>query len=252
MTNLRGTIAMSPETPDPCWRSLFLIGGVTCLIVATLIVLAIVAYFIWPYTPGSRSTESIFAALQNDRLGALISLDLPMLLISLVNILPLLALYVSLKQVNRSYALIALVIALISIALVVQSRPLVEIVLLSDQYAAATTDAARTGYLAAGDVLLSYFSGTAWMIQATLMALSGLISSVLMLKSPVFGKTTAYIGIMSSAVGLGFFIPIIGVPLLFLNTIGSVIWYILVARELLRAGRQMREPSGLAGCKNTA
>jgi MFS family permease len=243
MAYLRGNTVMSPDIADPRWRSLYIIGGISCLLVATLIVLAIVAFFIWPYTPGMRSTESIFATLQSDRLGGLISLDLPMLLISLINVLPLLAFYVSLKQVNRSYALIALAIGLIAIALVVQSRPLVEIVLLSDQYAAATTDAAKIRYLAAGDVLLSYFSGTAWMIQTTLLALSGLINSALMLRSPLFGKTTAYIGLIISLLGLGFFIPVVGVPLLFLNTIGSVLFYILVARGLLQAWRQTPAPS---------
>lgn len=233
---------MDAEVGDQRWHSLYTIGGVSCLLVATLIVLAIVAYFIWPYTPGARSTESIFATLHSDRLGGLISLDLLMLLTMLVNILPLLALYASLKQVNPSYALIALAIGLIAIVLVIQSRPLVELVSLSDQYAAATTDAARIRYLAAGDMLLSYFSGTAWMIQTTLLALSGLISSALMLRSPVFGKKTAYIGLINSALGLGFFIPVIGIILLFLNTIGSVLWYILVARRLLHIGRQTPAP----------
>jgi hypothetical protein len=217
MTALKSKAVMA-ETADQRFRDLYTIGGLSCILVAVLIALAVVAYFVWPYTPGSRSTESIFVTLQNDRMSALVSLDLPMLLISLINVLPLLALYAILKPVNKSYAFIALALGVIAIALVVQSRPLVELVSLSDQYAAATTDDARIRYLAAGDVLLTYFSGTAWMIQTALLALSGVINAALMTKSPLFNKTIAYTGIIISALALGFFIPVIGVPLLFLNS----------------------------------
>jgi hypothetical protein len=43
----------------------------------------------------------------------------------------LLALYVALKQVNESYALIALILTLMAVLLVVQTRPLAELTLLT-------------------------------------------------------------------------------------------------------------------------
>ena len=71
--------------------------------------------------------------------------------------------------------------------------------------------------------------------------LSGLISSLLMLRSPIFGKITAYVGIVTSLFGFGFIIPVIGPLLLFVNTMLSVIWNILVARGFFQLGRQIRQ-----------
>ena len=75
------------ETPDLLWKDLYRIGGIASLLIAAGVVLAIVAYFIWPYKGNFTSMETIFATLQSDRLGGLISLDISMLLIAPLNIL---------------------------------------------------------------------------------------------------------------------------------------------------------------------
>jgi hypothetical protein len=90
--------------------------------------------------------------------------------------------------------------------------------------------------VAAGEALLALFDGTAWAIGTVLTGVSALISSLLMLRSAVFSRTTAYAGIVASAPGFGFFIPVIGPVLLFVVTFGGVIWYILIARMLFRLG----------------
>ncbi len=242
MSKSKMTQAVDPEMVDGRWKDLYRIGGIACLLVAALITFAVIAYFIWPYTPGIVSTENILVRLQTDRLGGLIALDVLMLVIVLLNLLPLLALYVALRRVNESYALIALALGLIAVAALIEARPVAEMVSLSEKYAMATTAAARSQYLAAGDALLELFTGTAWMIETFCLVLSGLISSLLMLRSPIFGKTTAYVGIVTSLFGFGFVIPVIGIPLLFVNTMLSVIWNILVARGFFRLRRQMQAP----------
>jgi hypothetical protein len=146
------------------------------------------------------------------------------------------ALYVALKPVNKSYALIALVLALFSIAVCIQARPIAEVVYVSDQYAAATTDQARSQYLAAGEALLAHFNGTSWVLYTILTGVSGLIYYLLMLRSPIFGKITGYTGIILTLAGLGIFIPVIGIPLSLLATIGAVLWYIMIGLGLFRAG----------------
>jgi hypothetical protein len=224
------------ESVEPRWKDLYRIGGISCIIAAVLVIFAIIAFFIWPYKPGFTSTINIFTTLQNDRLGGLISLDLLMLVIVPLTILPSLALYVALKRVNESYALIALVLGVIAVASLIPARPLAELVFLSDKYAVATSEAARSQYLAAGEALLAVFSGTAWMVYNVFSVVSGLISSLLMLRSHSFSKTTAYVGIINSIAGFGFFIPVIGIILLFVSTIGTPIWYILIARTFFRLG----------------
>ena len=133
--------------------------------------------------------------------------------------------------------MIALVVGLIAVVALIPARPIAELALLSDKYAAATTEAARSQYLAAGEALLAVFNGTAWMVCTVFLGVSGLISSLLMLRSDIFSKTTAYVGIIASLPGFGFFIPGLGVLLQFVATFGGVIWYVLIARAFLRLGR---------------
>lgn len=239
MSQLRGNGIAVSEIADPRWKDLYQLGGIASIVVAAGITLAIAAFFVWPFKPGVVSTAEVFALLQNDLFGGLISLDLLMILLVLINILPLTALYVALKPINESYALLALIVGLIAVAVLIPARPIAELVLLSEKYAAATTALDRSQYLAAGEALLALFNGTAWMVQTVFLCLSGLISSLLMLRSRFFGKATAYIGIVASILGFGFFLPVIGILLLFINTIASIIWNILIARDLFRLMRQV-------------
>jgi hypothetical protein len=231
--------AVDPESVDVRWKDLYRTGGIAALLVAASITFAVLAYFIWPYTPGIDSTESILRTLHTNRIGGLIALDVLTVPIGLLNMLPLLALYVALKRINESYALIALALGLIAVPMLLAARPVTEMVMLSEKYATATTEVLRSQYLAAGDALLEHFSGTAWLIESFCLILSGLIFALLMLRSSVFGKTTAYVGIATSLVGFGFILPVIGPLLFFVNTILSIVFSILLARGFFRLGRQI-------------
>jgi hypothetical protein len=225
------------EVVDPRWKDLYRLGGISSILVAAVIVLAIVAFFIWPYKPGFTSVENIFITLQNDRLGGLISLDLSTIIAPLISILQILALYAALKRVNESYALIALVFGLMGVVLWLTARPLAEVVSLSNQYAAAPNDIAKSQYLAAGEALIALFGGTAWMVSQVLLNISSALSSLLMLWSRIFSKATAYLGIVVSIVGIGIFIPGLGIVLGLLATAGGMVWLILVGQRLLQLAR---------------
>lgn len=231
------------QAADPRWIDLYRLGGIGYIMVAALVLFAVAAYFIWPYAGGGHTAADIFAALQSDTLGTLFSLDVLMIVIAVINIVPTLALYVAIKPVNESYALIALVIALVALAILVPTRPLAELVSLSGQYAEATTEAARNHYLAAGEALLAHVEGTGWMVQNLLLCLSALINSVLMLRSRVFSKTTAWVGIATGILGLGFLIPVVGALMLLLNTILSIVWCVLIALALFRLGWSRAGPA---------
>src|SRR4030042_4555210 len=93
-------------TPDSKWKDLYRIGCLACAAFPVLIAGAVIAFFIWPYTPGIATVEEIFAALQTDRLGGLLSLDLSVPIMLPVMVLEYLGLDAALKRVNESYALI--------------------------------------------------------------------------------------------------------------------------------------------------
>ena len=220
--------------PDPRYSTIYRLGAFASILNALSIALAIIAYFIWPYKGNTTSIEAIFTILQTDRLGGFISLDASMLLIAPITAVMFLALYAALRRVDESMALIALALALLAVGLVIVCRPLVELVILSDQYTAATDAAEKMRLLAAGEVLRTQLDGTAWAMQTVFFMIAGLISCVLMLRTRFFSKATAWLGIVISAIGLGFFLSTIGLLFLLLITIGSVPWCLLVARDLLR------------------
>lgn len=236
---------MEPAPVDPRWRDLYRLAGIAAVLSEGVILLGIVTYFIWPYAPGSTSTEAILLLLQRDLVGGLVSLDLFLVVGNLLSIFIFLALYVSLKPVNASYALAALAVGLVGLVLLIPARPIMELVALSGSYAAATTDAARSQILASAGALLALFDGTGWFMNTLLGALSLLTSSVLMLRSPTYSKPTAYAGMVTNALVCGFFIPVLGKLLLFVSLPGYMLWYVLLARRFFQMGRSALRPTSI-------
>jgi hypothetical protein len=228
---------MDIELDDQRWKDLYRIAGVAAIISEVVIFLGIVTYFIWPFTPGNETTESIFLFLQSNKLGGLISLDLFLFVGNLFSITLFLALYVSLRRVNESYALIALALGSVGLVLLIPSRPISELFTLSKLYSTAANEAAKNQYLAAGEALLALFNGTNWFMNTLLGGISLLISSLLMLRSKLYSKSTAYVGIFTNAVICCFFIPVIGTFLLFLSLPGYMIWYFQLARRFFQMAR---------------
>jgi hypothetical protein len=222
--------------PESRWKDLYRVGFISSVAMIVTTVLAVAAFFVWPYTPGMETAADIFNVLQNDRLGGLIALDLWAPIIVAVTIPQVLALYAAIKRVNESYALIALILGIMGSILWLTSRPLVEVVYLSEQYAAATTDAAKSHYLAAGEALLAFFNGTAWTIATLFIGFASFINSFIILRSRFMNHVIAYIGIGSALISFGVFIPGIGAFLSLLATVAGVLWSILLARTFYRLG----------------
>lgn len=234
---------------DPRWKELYRIGFIACAAFPVLITIFIIAYFIWPYTPGLTLVADIFTILHTNRLKGLISLDLAVPVMLPILVLQMLALYVALKRVNESYALIALVFGLMGVVLWLAARPLAEMVYLSNQYAAATSDVAKHQYLAAGEALSALFNGTAWMLSQIFIPVSYTISSALMLRSKIFSKTEAYIGIVFKPLGMGILLPEVGDIVGILGTLGGVVWYLLLARTFFQLGWRPSAPSQVASVR---
>jgi hypothetical protein len=116
---------------------------------------------------------------------------------------------------------------------------------LSDQYAAATSDAQRSMLLEAGEALLAInnpgaiYQGTGATMGLLLVILAGLIISLVMLRSHVFGNAAAYVGILANGFGLGYFISLAFVPALYalfpiISAPFRVLWYVLIAIRLFQ------------------
>jgi hypothetical protein len=213
------------------WHRLYKIGAVAALISVAVIPLSMVAFFIWPLWP-----DDILLVIHEDWLAGLMGLDFMYLLSSVLSIPFFLVLYVTLKEADEGWALIALTLGLLGLVCLLPARPIPEMFALSDQYAAAATDAERAIYRAAAEAMLAHFEGMAYHAHYVLGSASLLISSFLMLRSGTFSRATAYVGIVTNVVVFGFYVPQVGVYISLLSVVGYLIWYILIARRLFQLG----------------
>jgi hypothetical protein len=231
MSTLKRDSVTDAETLDSHWHWLYRAGGAAALITALFIPIQIIVFALWP--PPSTIADW-FALLQNNRLVGLIDLDLLLIVDQALLIPILLALYIALKRADESWMAIGTALGLIGIASYVASNPAFAMLSLSDQYAAAATDAQRAMNLAAGQAMLAMFQGTAFTVYYVLGSVAPIIISAVMLTNSVFSKATAYLGILANVVALGFFLPTIGLLLAILSVVLLEIWYILIARSLLQ------------------
>jgi hypothetical protein len=232
--------ANSLENPDPRWKSLYTIAGVAAFVSILVILLGFITYFIWPYTPGQDSAENILLLLYEDPLGGLVSLDLFLFIGNLFSLALFLTLYISLRQVDEAIALLALAVGLIGLVLLVPARPILELVHLSQAYVVAT-EAEKPQIVSSAATLLALFDGIGWYMNTLLGGLSLLTSSILMLRSRLYSKATAYVGIATNLVLVGFVIPPISLLMLFLCLPGYITWYILLGQRFFQLGRVARK-----------
>jgi hypothetical protein len=58
-----------------------------------------------------------------------------------------------------------------------------------------------------------------------------------MLKDNVFGKKTGIAGILLAVVGLGLYVPVVGLILSLVSLIPGTAWYLLVAKSLYKTSK---------------
>jgi len=220
------------ETADSAWKSLYRVGGTAALIMAVFIPIQFIIFMVWP--PPS-TVIGWFTLFQNNRLLGLLDMDLLLIVDQVLMVLVLLALYTALRRASQSLMAIALTLGLVGIAAYFASATAFEMLSLSDQYAAATTDAQRSMFLAAGQAMLAIWQGTAFDVGYVLEGVALLIIAAVMLRSTLFSKKTAYVGILLGVMSL---VPPTAGTIGLLFALGSLVplemWDILIGRRLYR------------------
>lgn len=223
------------ETSTSDWKSLYRVGGVAALL---MFVLTLVQSFIFITNPPPSTVIDYFTLFQKNKFLGLLDLDFLLIVINVLLVLIYLALYMALHRFNKSYTVIALALGLVGTTLFFTSREATFGMLsLSNQYNAATTEVQRTTILAAGQALLTIYNGTAFDMSYILGGVVILIFSIVMLQSNVFGKGTAYVGIV---MGVLMLVPptvgTIGLVLSLISLLPTLIWLIPIARRFFQLG----------------
>jgi hypothetical protein len=253
--------AADPEIVDPGWKSLYKIGAVAALVAVVffrrnfgteLVAFRGFGIFDVPEVHPQAAIEW-FTLLQEDRLLGLCLFNLVDLVnYALVGLL-FLAVYGALRRVDKGAMALATTFGFVGIGVYFASNQAFAMLSLSDRYAAATTEAQRSTFLAAGEALLAIdnpgaiYSGTGIYAALFLVLLAGLVTSIVMLRSGVFNTATAYVGILANGFGLAYFVALVLTPAMcavpmVISAPFRVTWYVMIALRLFRLG-----PGGLTG-----
>jgi len=223
------------------WSLLCRAGGIAAFIfliycLGTLVQIAILG------GPPDSVAEA-FRALQQNKLLGLLRLDFATVLVLPLYYLLFFGLFAALRDTNRTHAAIGTVLVFLGVTLVLAAPTALPLMALSDKYAAATSDAMRAHFLAAGEAVLAadIWHGTGAYMGGLFVQTGAAWISVVMLRG-VFGKATAYAGIITHGLDLVHiviapFLPKASSVFMIIAGLGYPVWLFLVGRRLFQLGK---------------
>jgi hypothetical protein len=234
------------EAADTKWQRLYRLGALAPLVTLAFYLTEVLAIVFGelagePYPIAAGDWLSLFQ--RSKVLGLLYLNALDVFSIAILGVM-FLALYAALRRANESYMAIAAFSAFVGIAVFVSSRAdaVSASLTLSGQYAAAMTEPQRAQILAAWQAAEAPVRATPQAMGFLFIAVAGLITSAVMLQGKVFGKVTAYVGILASVVTLVDHVCIVVAPsiagiLMPIDGLLWFVWWLLSSRGLFRLQR---------------
>jgi hypothetical protein len=246
---------VNPAIAESGWKGLYTIGGAAALIAGLVFRRNLDAEYVLARSMGiirkgptalPTAIADWFHLLQTNKLVGLTLLNVfDLINYALVGLI-FLALCIALRRISKSAALIALALSFLSVAVYFATNQAFTMLYLGNQYAAAASEAQKAVYLAAGQSVLAVHSGATYQGMGLywsffLITAAGLIFSVLMLRSDIFNKVDAYIGMAANVFGLGYYIGLAFAPAFILvamcvSAVFLLIWYLRIGITLLRIG----------------
>jgi hypothetical protein len=226
--------AADPKGMGSPWRTLYRTAAVAALVTAVLIPIQIAVFVAYPFPD---TVTGWFTLLRDNPLAGMVDLDLLLVVDNVLLVVIALALYIALRPVSPSITTMAAGLWLLAIALLITANPAIQMLSLSDQFAAATTEAQRSAALTAGQALLASWEGTAVQVSYVVGQLAGIIIGIVMLRSSLFGRVVPGALIIGNVLGFGYYLPTAGLAISAFSGMVLWVWFILIARSLFRLGR---------------
>ena len=219
---------------DPSWKGLYRIGGISAILYVVLSLVVPGMQVLFTQYDFSMDAATLLSFIASNNVWW-ITLQTLVLGTSILAIVAFVALFVALKNVNKSYALTGAVVAGTCEVLFMAYYPvLLGLGYLSDQYPAAT-ESQQEALATAAEALLAQNNAFNPLYESVFVV-GILFLSIAMLKG-VFHKGVAYVGIMiapAAIIALGLW-PVLGVNY-FWWWILFMIWFVAVGWKLYRFG----------------
>lgn len=234
---VRRSPAEAEVSPDPSWRGLYRVGGISAVLFVVPVLVAIVLIVIAP-PPLNADGATTLQYVASHKVLYLIE-QILWLAPGVFALVVFLALFQALKHLNKSYAALGALAGIVSWALTL-AQPVTGggapvLVYLSDHYMTASTVAQHSAFAAAAEVFIAENNITG--AVGILTPVGILIISLVMLKG-VFPKGIAYLGIVTGALGIvsEALRPIIG-PGYFVYGLLLPTWFLAVGWKLYRLAK---------------
>lgn len=232
---------------DGAWETLYRVGGTAPLVALGFYLTQALAIGLGDAilgVPLPATMEDWFLLFQRSRIVGLLYLNaLDIFSVTLVGTM-LLALCVALSRVNQSAVAIAAFITIVGVAVFVAPRASMTAATLSlsDQYAAATTEAHKLQLVTAGEAMSAATRTTPQTTGFLFIAIAGLIVSVVILQSNGFARAAGYVGILTSAITFADHACLVIAPsmagiLMPLDGLLGLVWWVMISRGLLKLSR---------------
>jgi hypothetical protein len=230
-------------TAESNLKGLYIIGGIS----AILQLIAILSYSIVVGILGQKPTSAAeyFDIYQSSPMEAFLRGDfLLMILIGLyLGTFP--AMYAALRRLSPVYAALATLFTLLAVAGTFATESSFSLLHLGGQYVNATSEAMRTQLQAAGEAVIAsdMWNSSAAYMGGILLQGSGVMISVIMLRSKDFSKVTAYSGLLGNGFDLiqhvlHIFLPSVSSFITIFMGVFYFVWYPMLGRDLFKLARK--------------
>lgn len=218
--------------------TLYKAGGLSAVVFVLLVLVPVVLVFAAPIPPVEGRALLAYIAEHKSvyliELVCFVGLGVPALVVFS-------AVAVALKGVNKSLALVGGLFGVVSeaIALALGSSPQSlhgGLVVLSNSYASARTDAERAGLVSAAEALIAATNAVSW---AGILTAAGILTLSLIARTGGFGRVVATLGVLTGVLGIlsEALRPMIG-PAYLLYGLLLPLWFALVGWKLFRMGER--------------
>ena len=236
------------EERDKIWSGIYILGAIAALGAVLTGLLEIAITF---FPGGSAHQETVldwYMLFQDNWFIGLRNLGLLNIILNTLGLLVYFAIFAALRK-NKyfPYAALALLLAFLGIGVFYATNRAFPMLDLSKQYLLAATSAERALLEAVGKSMItvggSHTPGT--FLGFFLAEIAGILMSIAMLRSYVFSRATAYLGILGFSSLLIFefsasFLSGLTDAAMLFSVLGGLLtmgWYILIARRLFQLAR---------------